>query len=351
MRSSFKFVRPFSVLVIAGVTAQAAHVAAAEGEPPFPVHYKPSIGFSTYYRTACTQRENTGETSWNRWGSDTATIWSWGNWECNGSCATSPGGYATSQFNLSYYRSPYQEHNGEFYSYGGRCETNDKSLFSGDGTARARLFIHSNVSSSTGVFSLVMMPSGDFNPHFELDLIVVNEKKNSVKVVNFGEPLGNSANVPLSELIGRWVDVQVDIDTKSSSSQNWGSASSPVLESVEDFENGVGRDTGKCRYTIWRDGLLYTGPITTPTSFEDRSTDDGDFKVTSCDIGPAAPWWMRMADGRLKSGPGGVHFVANARARDYDQSLVTVPGGIDYSLDRGFVTVEWISWEPADHSF
>lgn len=338
-----------------GLLLSAARVSwSAEGEPPFPVHYKPTAGAETYYRTGCFQVENTDTGSGMAYdNADTKTLWSWSNWSCTpgGQCDTSPGGFGRSDYLLGYYRSPYASKPGEpgnptwdaegnlinpGWAYGGRCESAGKTLFAADGIARTRFFIHSNVLDSTGVFTIALMPEGSFINTFELDLAVINLVKNGTEVVAFGQP-HNGQYMELDDLVYKWIDVKVEVDTGSAST-SWGSETNPIRRNDdggdgvihENFKNASARDDGKMRFTIWADGEQVK-----------------QFTISSADVAPAVPWWIQESDGRVKHGTGGSKVVINSRARDYDPALVTVGGTKDYRLDHGNVQVESFYWDPA----
>ncbi len=87
----------------------------------------------------------------------------------------------------------------------GRCISADTPTFSGDGTFSTRMFSHTNVLESDGVFTVGMMPT-PFDVKGELDLIVVNLTENVAKV---GSP-GKSKAVALDTIAKRWITVTME---------------------------------------------------------------------------------------------------------------------------------------------
>jgi hypothetical protein len=87
---------------------------------------------------------------------------------------------------------------------GGRCETAFSDTIYGDGIFTAKIYIHSNVPSSAGVFTVAMM-TDPFSQETELDLFVANLAYNELKT---GQP-GEAAAVPMNILEGQWVTVSM----------------------------------------------------------------------------------------------------------------------------------------------
>jgi hypothetical protein len=72
----------------------------------------------------------------------------------------------------------------------------------GNGKFTASLYIHSNVASSDGVFTLALL-NRDFQQSGEIDLIVVNIADNIAKS---GRP-GSAFSIDLASISTRWIDV------------------------------------------------------------------------------------------------------------------------------------------------
>ena len=72
----------------------------------------------------------------------------------------------------------------------------------GNGKFTASLYIHSNVASSDGVFTLAIVNSIT-DKNTELDLICVNVNENTVKS---GAP-GAAFSMPLSDVSAQWIDI------------------------------------------------------------------------------------------------------------------------------------------------
>jgi hypothetical protein len=98
------------------------------------------------------------------------------------------------------------------HAHGGRCITADTAALTGDGTFSARMYIHSNVASSDGVFTVAMM-STPFDVNEELDLFVANVQTGLLEA---GKP-GRALQVGLADVTTRWIDV---VMTKSGTTCN-----------------------------------------------------------------------------------------------------------------------------------
>ena len=72
----------------------------------------------------------------------------------------------------------------------------------GNGKFMASLYIHSNVATSDGVFTLALL-NRDFQQSGEIDLIVVNIQDNIAKS---GRP-GSAFSFDLNTISNRWIDV------------------------------------------------------------------------------------------------------------------------------------------------
>mmetsp|Transcript_104393 Transcript_104393/g.204762 ORF Transcript_104393/g.204762 Transcript_104393/m.204762 type:complete len:233 (+) Transcript_104393:2-700(+) len=88
------------------------------------------------------------------------------------------------------------------HAQSGRCETAFSDTLYGDGVFTAHIYIHSNVPSSAGVFTVAMM-TDPFSQEYELDLFVANLADNELKT---GQP-GEAAAVPMSQFVQKWVTV------------------------------------------------------------------------------------------------------------------------------------------------
>lgn len=86
----------------------------------------------------------------------------------------------------------------------GRCETAFSDAIYGDGVFTAHIYIHSNVPSSAGVFTVAMF-TDPFDDAYELDLFVANLHDNELKT---GQP-GEAVAVPLSQFVQKWVTVHM----------------------------------------------------------------------------------------------------------------------------------------------
>ncbi len=127
------------------------------------------------------------------YGSGTTTSWIDNNWRC-----TSAETCASNTWRLQYQRTS------ETTARGGRCVTGVSPTIKGNGVFSARLYIHSNVAVSDGVFTIGALPV-PFTEHYELDLIVVNIQEG---VAKFGLP-NHAHSIPLSSLQQRWITVTI----------------------------------------------------------------------------------------------------------------------------------------------
>lgn len=86
------------------------------------------------------------------------------------------------------------------HAEGGRCQTSGTTAIAGSGTFSAEIYIHSNVRSSTGVFTIAAMPEV-FDVNYELDLFVVNLADN---VIKSGRPF-HAQVFKMSDVEQRWI--------------------------------------------------------------------------------------------------------------------------------------------------
>jgi hypothetical protein len=168
-----------------GGTAGSAGAPAPPQEQQFEVTLKNAN--KNQYTITCT--EQIGAT--NYYGSDTKTTTATEQWGCGTaqSCQDN-------QFQLRFARID------ATHAIGGRCITADTSTLTGDGTFSARVYIHSNVADSDGVFTVAIMTT-PFDVDNELDLFVVNVAKGIMKS---GKPF-HALQVSLSDVEKRWIEV------------------------------------------------------------------------------------------------------------------------------------------------
>jgi hypothetical protein len=108
---------------------------------------------------------------------------------------------------LKFSRSP----NDKKLATGGRCVTKGSTTIFGDGEFSARLYIHSNVLQSDGVFTVAILPDTNFDKEKELDLFVINLLDDYGKpVIKFGNP-GKSIAVDLEDIVKRkqWFTIKM----------------------------------------------------------------------------------------------------------------------------------------------
>ncbi|WP_415818959.1 hypothetical protein [Bordetella tumbae] len=178
------------VVVASLMIGFAANVVAQE-DPIFRVH----IGAPPGYPAVCNRVDGHS----NDYESDTRTVTIAQNWQCSpdSDCST---------WRLRFQRVD------DTNAHGGRCATRLSSTIKGDGVFSARLYIHSNIATSDGVYTINASPV-PFESEEELDLIVANVEEG---VAKFGMP-GQAFAVPLAELQQRWIVVTM---TKSGNSCN-----------------------------------------------------------------------------------------------------------------------------------
>jgi hypothetical protein len=87
---------------------------------------------------------------------------------------------------------------------GGRCETGLSDSITGDGIFTAHIYIHSNIPTSAGVFTVAMLTS-PFDDNYELDLFVANLADN---VLKSGQP-GEAETISLNQFVQKWVTVSL----------------------------------------------------------------------------------------------------------------------------------------------
>ena len=85
-----------------------------------------------------------------------------------------------------------------------RCVTATSSACTGNGVFSTDIYIHSNVPSSDGVFTVAILPS-NFTQAMELDLIVVNLSQNIMKS---GKP-GKAEDIAMSSFIQKWIRISL----------------------------------------------------------------------------------------------------------------------------------------------
>jgi len=90
------------------------------------------------------------------------------------------------------------------HATGGRCETQTSEALQGNGKFKASVYIHSNVASSDGVFTLGLL-NRNFQRSGEIDLIVVNIADNTVKS---GRP-ESAFSIDLNSIATRWIDIEM----------------------------------------------------------------------------------------------------------------------------------------------
>ena len=127
----------------------------------------------------------------NAYGTSTTTETTSPEWGCG-----TPQNCADNQFQLRFERVD------ATHAHGGRCVTADTPALTGDGTFSARIYVHSNVPGSDGVYTVALMET-PFSKATELDLFVVNLADDVVKL---GKP-GASLPLSLSQIQKRWVEV------------------------------------------------------------------------------------------------------------------------------------------------
>lgn len=154
------------------------------GEPQFHVTLTDSNGSVD---VVC--QEDDGKT--NAYGTNTTTETTSPMWACG-----TPQNCADDQFQLRFERVD------ATHAHGGRCVTADTPRLTGDGTLSARMYVHSNVPTSDGVYTVAIMET-PFSKDTELDLFVVNLADDVVKV---GKP-GESLPLSLSSIVKRWIEV------------------------------------------------------------------------------------------------------------------------------------------------
>ncbi|MCD9026600.1 hypothetical protein LDO26_00010 [Luteimonas sp. BDR2-5] len=141
------------------------------------------------YNISC--KEATGRTNWYSTGTLTTTTDS--RWQCANSADCE-----ANIWRLRFHR------NSANSAEGGRCETGYTSTLTGDGIFTARLYIHSNVLQSDGVFTIAIMPPV-FTTEEELDLLVINVREGEVVS---GTPF-NGLSIPINQISQRWLNVQM----------------------------------------------------------------------------------------------------------------------------------------------
>lgn len=102
------------------------------------------------------------------------------------------------EYNLSYQRID------ETHAQAGRCETAFSDAITGDGIFTAHFYIHGDVPSSAGVFTVAIL-SDPFSQEYELDLFVANLANNELKS---GQP-GEAPTIPLSTFVQKWVTARM----------------------------------------------------------------------------------------------------------------------------------------------
>lgn len=315
-------------------------------DAPFPFLYENSSGGNS--KTEC--EEVIGHKNW--YGTDTRRQTSGSNWKCNNNqCDESAGGWATNGYRLGYYRSTYTSNPAKLgykYAYGGRCESNPKTKFSGSGVLKAEFYISPTVISSTGVYTIALLPGyyrdisdeddavpsyygdltdeqkalGDWNTQalnafykkFELDLFVINLLDDGVPVIKIGQPQ-NTVAYPLSDFSGSDVTIQITMDVGVD----------------HDWTNGKpdGWSDGSCVVEVWLDGTALSSTT-----------------LDNCNLAPPTEWWLVDGSNGLKAGPGGSKLVINSRARNFDPNLVIeLPDGTyDYSPDSSSIVIDSVQW-------
>lgn len=122
----------------------------------------------------------------NYYGSSTRTITDATMWRDQGG----------NKFNL-YYRRDDASH-----ATSGRCQTSVTGNIAGSGTFKAQIYIHSNVQSGTGVFTIAAIPE-PFDVNNELDLIVVNVDQG---VMKSGIP-NHAVSFNIGDYDQRWIEI------------------------------------------------------------------------------------------------------------------------------------------------
>lgn len=173
---------------------------------------------------------------------------------------------------------------------GGRCNGPSSGAISGDGTFSTRIYIHTAVRGSDGVFTVAMMTKS-FSQETELDLFVANlPGADGTRLVKFGNP-HYSDGIPLQSIEGKWVTVA-------------------MIRRGEVCDLSLKDDNG---------GILYHNA------------------ALQCRMGP------QNVCGQKYSDPCGPNLIVmNSRSLDYTSSSA-VPG-------RSFVSIANVKWQP-DEAF
>ncbi|CAN5314177.1 hypothetical protein BH11MYX1_BH11MYX1_43160 [soil metagenome] len=183
------------------------------GEQQFMAKLKNAAG--NQYEVTCAEQLGAP----NYYGSDTKTTTTTDTW----GCGTAENCQAN-QFQLRFARIDATHANG------GRCITSDTAALTGDGTFSARIYIHSNVPSSDGVFTVALMAT-PFDVNQELDLFVANVQTGLLKA---GKPF-QALQVDLAAVTTRWIDV---VMTKT--------GTSCVVDIARDNASTLHLGTGTC---------------------------------------------------------------------------------------------------------
>lgn len=114
-------------------------------------------------------------------------------------------------------------------AHAGRCQTGDTATLTGDGDLSARLYIHTNVTDTTGVFTIGLLPER-FVVTEELDLVVINLLEDGSQWVKMGTP-GHGRRILLEQVNQQWITARLQkrgttcsfyIDLASGSTKNLG---------------------------------------------------------------------------------------------------------------------------------
>lgn len=92
------------------------------------------------------------------------------------------------------------------HAHVGRCETAFSGAIDGDGLFSAHIYLHSNIASSAGVFSVAIFTE-PFSQSTELDLFVANIQDNVLKT---GQP-NEATSISLSSLQQQWLTVSMKV--------------------------------------------------------------------------------------------------------------------------------------------